>query len=335
MSHLDDGTLHAYLDGELSAVERARVDAHMTECAPCRDRLAEERSLIERADRLLSLASPPADRAFPVRPAIPVRPRRWLVPSAWAASIAVAFVGGWLIRPAPVPPVPQVAYLPTADTQAAAPVQDAVARPSGGEAGRSTNVERRLALPAVKPADSLEMTTSGAAAEPEPAVRITPGVVSAPSQPTLRGATPAPQPAAKVVIAPAPVPTVSRQALAFGANGEIGTSWPVITAAPARSVLGTDVVKIPGLPVRDIRQDPRMNGRVMVEQEVAEGVVIQLLQGRADAFALETAVDTLGRSAATTSGRAPTLRRNVGSLWVRISGPLSNDSLLKLLQLAR
>ena len=33
MSHVDDGTLHAYLDGELAPVERARFEAHVAECA--------------------------------------------------------------------------------------------------------------------------------------------------------------------------------------------------------------------------------------------------------------------------------------------------------------
>ena len=39
MSHVDDGTLHAYLDGELTPVERARLEGHVAECAACRNRL--------------------------------------------------------------------------------------------------------------------------------------------------------------------------------------------------------------------------------------------------------------------------------------------------------
>src|ERR671923_128330 len=59
MSHADDGTLHAYLDGELSALEAARLEAHLAECAPCRARLAEERDVLNRASRILALAEPP------------------------------------------------------------------------------------------------------------------------------------------------------------------------------------------------------------------------------------------------------------------------------------
>lgn len=335
MSHLDDGTLHAYLDGELSTVERARVEAHLAECEPCRERLVEERSLIERADRLLGLATP-SGLGLSVPTALRRR-RRWRVPSAWAASIAAAFIGGWLLRPgSPPPSVSRTAEV--RDAAAPPAPQFAVADESGG---RSANAERRQTSaprrsPAPVPADTEATATTGgiAAREEQPAVRITPGVVPATSQPALRGAAAAPEPAAKVAVAQAPAPMLSRQALALGPHGEIGTSWPAITAAPARSLLGADVVKIPGLPVRDIRQDPRMNGQVVVDQEVADGVVIQLLQGRSDLYGI-TAADSVGRSSGMSLVYESSLKRNVGPLWVRISGPLSNDSLLKLLQLAR
>src|SRR5258708_37408599 len=64
MSHVDDGTLHAYLDGELLPVERARLEAHVAECPACRTRLEEERALVQRASGLLGLAQPP-ERAVP------------------------------------------------------------------------------------------------------------------------------------------------------------------------------------------------------------------------------------------------------------------------------
>src|SRR5947207_1469653 len=64
MSHVDDGTLHAYLDGELSAAEAQRVDAHLAQCPACRERLDVERALITRAGELLALAAPP-DRELP------------------------------------------------------------------------------------------------------------------------------------------------------------------------------------------------------------------------------------------------------------------------------
>src|SRR5262252_387986 len=64
MSHVDEGTLHAYLDGELTPVERERVATHVKGCPACQARLADERALIERESRLLGMATPP-ERAMP------------------------------------------------------------------------------------------------------------------------------------------------------------------------------------------------------------------------------------------------------------------------------
>src|SRR2546425_1974226 len=68
MSHVDDGQLHAYLDGELPQAEAWRLEAHLGECPACRGRLEEQRALIARASELLALAAPPAPAAPPFRP---------------------------------------------------------------------------------------------------------------------------------------------------------------------------------------------------------------------------------------------------------------------------
>src|SRR6266487_2404775 len=43
MSHVDEGTLHAYLDGELPSGDRATLEAHVAQCATCRTALVGER----------------------------------------------------------------------------------------------------------------------------------------------------------------------------------------------------------------------------------------------------------------------------------------------------
>src|SRR5216110_2248304 len=98
MSHVDDGALHAYLDGELSPLESQDVEAHIAQCPGCRRRLDEERALIARADELLGLAAPP-DRAIPpFRPGDRVPPVqlwwRLRVPLAWAATVVLALGAG-------------------------------------------------------------------------------------------------------------------------------------------------------------------------------------------------------------------------------------------------
>src|SRR5206468_10494765 len=99
MSHVDDGALHAYLDGELSPVERERLEAHLADCAPCRARLDEERGLVERASQLLGLASPP-ERAAPPPLHQLRQPRlmwRLRMPLAWAASVVLAVSLGYYV----------------------------------------------------------------------------------------------------------------------------------------------------------------------------------------------------------------------------------------------
>ena len=97
MSHVDDGVLHAYLDGELPPAERARLEAHVAECAACRTRLEEERALVERASGLLGLAQPPERAAPPLHQLQRRRGSRLRVPLAWAASVVLAVGLGYYI----------------------------------------------------------------------------------------------------------------------------------------------------------------------------------------------------------------------------------------------
>ena len=53
MSHLDEGTLHALLDGELGSTELMEIEAHLGGCAACSARLRDAREFLEEADRLV------------------------------------------------------------------------------------------------------------------------------------------------------------------------------------------------------------------------------------------------------------------------------------------
>jgi anti-sigma factor RsiW len=62
MQHLDEGTIHAWLDGALDADEAARVEQHAAECAACAAAVAEARGLVAGASRILTaLDHTPAD----------------------------------------------------------------------------------------------------------------------------------------------------------------------------------------------------------------------------------------------------------------------------------
>jgi anti-sigma factor RsiW len=61
MWHVDEGALHAYLDGALDeypAPEARRVREHLETCAECAASLADERRVREEAQEILGLAAP-------------------------------------------------------------------------------------------------------------------------------------------------------------------------------------------------------------------------------------------------------------------------------------
>jgi hypothetical protein len=115
MSHVDEGLLHAYLDGafDADAVERSDIETHLALCADCRVRLEDARRLRDDAQDVLAQLVPPASPApawseiveahaqrSGSSPAGSVGPRRRrpFVPMAWAASLILALGAGWMAR---------------------------------------------------------------------------------------------------------------------------------------------------------------------------------------------------------------------------------------------
>ncbi len=90
MQHLDEGTIHSWLDGALSADEAARVEGHVAECPRCAAAVAEARGFIAAASRILMAL----DNAPPgVIPA--AAPRKRVDPLVWrmAAAVLILAVG--------------------------------------------------------------------------------------------------------------------------------------------------------------------------------------------------------------------------------------------------
>jgi hypothetical protein len=116
MSHVDEGALHAYLDGALDeypAAEARRVREHVETCAVCAERLADERRVREEAGAILDLAAPKVEvptfeelrayvRAGQSKRAASSR----LYRMSWAASVVLALGTGWMIRGSRIDPVP-------------------------------------------------------------------------------------------------------------------------------------------------------------------------------------------------------------------------------------
>jgi hypothetical protein len=65
MSHLDEGTLHALLDGELDLAEVSEIQMHLGSCVACGSRLQEVKQVLAEADRLVGTMEVPAGAATP------------------------------------------------------------------------------------------------------------------------------------------------------------------------------------------------------------------------------------------------------------------------------
>lgn len=110
MSHVDEGLLHAYLDGAFPKgnAQGEDIEAHLAVCVDCRVRLEDARALKEHAQVVLHHASPaevhvpPFETVLtrrPDSPAVAARKRTsWLPPVglAWAATMVLAVGAGWM-----------------------------------------------------------------------------------------------------------------------------------------------------------------------------------------------------------------------------------------------
>ena len=107
MSHLDEGTVHALLDGEIPSTELAPIQAHLADCAECQARLDAERELLGAADRLVGLIEAPAEsEARAIGSPRMGNRRRWTRDLAWAASIIGAVGLGYAARDLRIGPGP-------------------------------------------------------------------------------------------------------------------------------------------------------------------------------------------------------------------------------------
>lgn len=125
MSHIDDGELTAYGDGAYAPgeVDALRIEAHLAECANCRNRLAQAQALTARASEIIALATPLQVTAVPfetIAATNATATKRWL-PYTWAASLIVAVGLGYLMRDSMIMQVADAPQIATAPSAAAPP----------------------------------------------------------------------------------------------------------------------------------------------------------------------------------------------------------------------
>jgi len=307
MSHVDEGVLHAYLDGALPPDERREADAHLAGCEICRARLDEERALRARASDLLGLAVPP-ETAAP-RTGLPPRRRpRYFVPVAWAATLALAVGLGWLIRGGGTAPPARLAEPSPSDVAVTTLPAPAAAKPAPQQSPGARQSET----------DRLDVAHAERDSVGPPAA-------------TLKTAAPEPRAAAAPEAASGAGVTAD---LTPRAQAQVAPAWAPVSADSARRILGADLVAIPGLPVRRIRVSALGDGTILIEQVLDSSTVLRLYERQPMLReAMRTQAGRRKDSAAPQATVADTAApsRDVGPVHVTLVAPkVTRDSLWRL-----
>jgi hypothetical protein len=261
MPHIDDGILHAHLDGALPALSdagelpdgmsAADVMAHLSACADCRARLEAERGIREQAGLVLrdvalpTVAVPPFADIAGAPVALPrSQPRRWM-PLTWAATVLLAIGFGWwgsaLWR---AQDLAQMAALESVQSRAAS------SAPAPGVA-EATTAESGAASPAEARENAALPVASRDGASPDGA---SPGDASRDVASRDDASRPdAAQADAGVVVADAPAPTVTGQAgSAFAAAARPAEPIGTVAAATGDSGAAARNPTSAGVPSREL-----------------------------------------------------------------------------------
>ncbi len=244
MSHLDEGTLHALLDGELELSEVSEIQMHLGTCVACGSRLQEVKQVLAEADRLVGALEVPAGSPRPQpepartsspRPSIrenepwneaPVllvpdpidaeaRRKRWMRALKWAAAVVVVVGAGKIINGALGTSHPM---LPERDLTSASPTVP----PAVVSAAESRRADSPAETPRAKPSRPLAQSRT-----PSPSAAAKTRALA--KQPATEGAqslADAAAPAAEDTTAAAP----DSQLLAAGESADT-VSEPAVEAA--------------------------------------------------------------------------------------------------------
>lgn len=344
MSHLDEGQLHAYLDGQTARDDQGRpeTEAHLAVCADCRARLDEARRLRDRAGAILRAgvpgmaATPPFEEITErKRRAEPRRVPRTMV-LAWAATIALALGLGWYARSLTPPATPistEAAGVPPATQPAAAPP---VALETPVPQLPAELASRRDAAPAqartAAPAEGPPQLADRLAAAPIPATD-TAKVTETDTRLNTRDL-------ARLAVERAPAagaPAQPPRAQPVSAGADEPETWVSVNRAEAERRLDDQLAALPeletlGITVKEGTGAPK--ARTL--QRLPDGRTIELMQERIVAEKREErearapAAPTTGQAVA----QAPTSTVIVewSNSRVAARGPLPADSLRALLR---
>ena len=300
MSHLDEGTLHALLDGEIPSRELGPIQSHLAACPDCRNRLEEERGLATQALDLVQEIEVPSGPAR-LNPRHPAR-RTATLGLAWAATLIGAVGLGYAARgisdsgpTAAIDAAPEARAFPPADAASAAaadsvppaspagPAANLAAAPRADESPRRDRESARTDAPSPSPAPA-PRAGNAPAAQPAP-VPSRPLEEAVVADQTARDRAPArleglEQQSAKVAAARAVA-----QPPASAGQATIGAAVEPVSFPDALQRLNGSIRLIPGLiPIRLEASGPLVRvvyqvaeGELVLNQEVVGGRLTHLL----------------------------------------------------------
>lgn len=308
MPHVDDGTLHALLDGALRAddpASAAEVERHLAGCPDCRARLEAADSLRGRASGVLAAAAPAEPVAAPdfdeVRarasrsggrrhaPAALRRQVRWTRNVAWAASLVIALGTGYLLRDLADPPdaasrdgevqseVRSPEPDPTRGSQAAAPAAESpelAESPVAQEPEASEELVREQAPSPEPPQSAVADAEEDADLEAETL-----------ALPPVESAARLRQSGAETAAAAAADVSRSMDAGRAGAisslpgPAEVEEQWSVATLAEAREAMEGPVYRLPRAEILEVYVgSAATRPAVMTRQRLESGIPVQVVQ---------------------------------------------------------
>lgn len=97
MQHPDEGTIHAWIDGELSPEQASEITTHIAGCPECAAMVAEARGLVAASTRILTALDDVPGSVIPTVPDIAptqIVRRRWYQRTDLRAAAALLFVAG-------------------------------------------------------------------------------------------------------------------------------------------------------------------------------------------------------------------------------------------------
>jgi anti-sigma factor RsiW len=256
MQHLDEGTIHSWLDGALSVDEAARTEAHVAECPQCAAAVAEARGLIAASSRILTALDHVPRAVVPV-----ARPVEWYNRASWraAAAVLVVAVGSLVVvrnsEHGTVAVPAKSDNIRTADATVTQPQTTATSR------GATATSKSGVASPVTAPSAPASRVAS-------PSKPVAEADLS--RQPIVAGSQP-------YVVRPEPMRDEARDA-AIGGNAAAPSAVAGAVAATARPALSSRVpgatmlqAVVPEEPTLKVVGTPRVIGAKVTLYEVAPG----------------------------------------------------------------